>query len=50
MLVAPEDYYLRINLLFEVAGERYHWLNRLIALGWGRKTDEGISYREFEVL
>jgi hypothetical protein len=48
--VDPSEYYLRINFLFETAAEKYHWLNRIIAVASGRKTAAGISYRVEEIL
>src|SRR5512139_2470563 len=42
--VDASAYYLRTSLLFETAAERYDWLNRVIAIGTGRRTVKGIAY------
>ena len=50
----PSDYYLRIHFLFETetssGPRRYDWLNRLIAVGSGRRVADGIDYSVFEIL
>ena len=43
------EYYLRINFLFETTCEKYHWLNRLIAVASGRRVENGIDYVVWEV-
>jgi hypothetical protein len=48
--VEPTEYYLRTAPLFETAAERYHWLNRIVAIGVGRRVSDGVSYDVFEVL
>ena len=35
---------------FETASPQYQWLNRIIAVGTGRRTPEGPVYEVFEVL
>jgi hypothetical protein len=47
--VDPSEYYLRINPLFETGSEKYAWLNRIVAVGVGRRTPVGITYQVFEV-
>jgi len=48
--VDASAYYLRTSLLFETSAERYDWLNRIIAIGTGRRTVKGIAYSVHEVL
>jgi hypothetical protein len=48
--VDPASYYFRITPLFEVASEKYNWLNRVIAVGTGHRFKEGPLYSVFEVL
>ena len=48
--VQADDYYLRINFLFETTMEQYHWLNQIIAVGVGQKTERGIDYVVHQVL
>ena len=48
--VDPADYYLRTALAFETAAPKYDWLNRIIAIGTGRRAPEGPVYDIFEVL
>ena len=48
--VDASEYYLRTSLVFETAAERYDWLNRIIAIGKGRRTVKGIAYSVHEVL
>ncbi len=48
--VDPEDYYFRINPVFETASETYGWLNRILAIGIGARYADGPIYNLFEVL
>jgi hypothetical protein len=48
--VAPEDYYFRINPMFETASEKYGWLNNILAIGTGHRFADGPVYNLFEVL
>jgi hypothetical protein len=48
--VEPTDYYLRTAPFFETAAERYDWINRILAIGVGRRIPDGVSYDVFEVL
>ena len=48
--VAPEEYYLRTVLQFETASETYDWLNRILAVGVGRREPNGVTYDVFEIL
>ena len=48
--VDPGEYYFRTAVAFETAAPRYDWLNRIIAVGTGRRPPEGPVYEVFEVL
>ena len=48
--VDPGEYYLRTTFEFETASERYDWLNHIMAIATGRRTDAGISYSAYEIL
>jgi Protein of unknown function (DUF3237) len=49
-VVDPSSYYLRISPIFEAPAGRYEWLNRIIAIGTGRRFAYGPTYSVFEVL
>jgi len=36
--------------MFETASEKYSWLNRLIAVGVGKRTLTGVGYRIYSIL
>ena len=42
--VAPDEYYFRTTPLFETAAARYDWLNRVVAVGYGRRTASQVAY------
>jgi Protein of unknown function (DUF3237) len=46
----PASYYFRTNPLFETAAKKYDWINRLLAIGIGHRTPEGVTYSVFEIL
>ena len=48
--VDPSEYYFRTAVAFETAAPKYDWLNRIIAIGTGRRPPEGPVYEVFEVL
>jgi hypothetical protein len=48
--VDPAEYYFRTSVAFETAAPAYDWLNRIIAIGTGRRPPEGPIYDIFEVL
>ena len=48
--VEPTEYYLRTAPFFETAAARYDWINRIVAIGVGRRVPDGVSYDVFEVL
>ncbi len=49
-VVDPENYYFRINPMFETASEKYAWLNNSLAIGTGHRFAGGPVYNLFEVL
>jgi Protein of unknown function (DUF3237) len=48
--VAPESYYLRCAPFFETASARYDWLNRIVAVGIGRREPAAAVYEVYEIL
>jgi hypothetical protein len=48
--VDPAEYYFRTAIMFETAAAKYEWLNRIFAIGTGRRLPEGPVYEIFEVL
>lgn len=48
--VDPASYYFRIVPVFETAAPRLQWLNRIIAVGTGRREAAGPIYSIHEVL
>ena len=46
----PSRYYLRIAPVFETASTRYGWLNGVLAVGVGERTDFGVRHVIHEVL
>jgi len=49
-MVDPSEYYFRTAIMFESASAKYDWLNRIFAIGAGRRPPEGPVYDIFEVL
>ncbi|TWO70880.1 DUF3237 domain-containing protein [Caenimonas sedimenti] len=49
-LVDPKDYYFRIVPIFETAAKKYEWLNKMVAVGTGRREPTGPIYTIEEVL
>lgn len=47
--VDPARYYFRTALAFETGAEKYRWLNRLIAVGLGRRTPAGMATDVFAI-
>jgi hypothetical protein len=45
--LSEDAYYFRIQPTFETGDERYAWLNALAAVGYGRRTANGVRYRVF---
>lgn len=48
--VDPENYYFRMNPMFETSATKYDWINRIVAIGTGHRVPEGPLYNIFEVL
>ena len=48
--VDPKDYYFRIAPVFETAANKYEWLNKILAVGTGRREPSGPIYSIEEVL
>ena len=48
--VDPSQYYLRNTPYFEAAAPRYDWLNRIVAVGIGRRMPDHAAYDVFEIL
>ena len=48
--VEPDEYYFRTAPLFETAAETYAWLNRVLAVGIGRRTSRQVCYAVYAVL
>lgn len=48
--VDPATYYFRIAPVFETAANKYEWLNKVVAIGTGRREATGPIYAVHEVL
>lgn len=48
-LVDPARYYLRITPEFETADPRYDWLNGIVAVGIGQRTETGARHALYAV-
>ena len=48
--VDPSEYYLRNTPYFETAAAQYDWLNRIVAVGVGRRMPDHAAYDVFEIL
>jgi hypothetical protein len=48
--VDPSEYYFRISPTFETGREEYSWLNRIVAVGVGRRIPSGPIYDIYEIL
>lgn len=48
--IDPSSYYFRTTPVFETGSEKYGWLNRIVAVGVGRRTGSGVAYAVFEIL
>ena len=46
----PSEYYFRTAPMFETSAERYAWLNRVLAIGIGRRTSRQVCYTVYSVL
>ena len=50
VVVAPSEYYLRNTPCFETSAAKYDWLNRIVAVGVGRRMPDHAAYDVFEIL
>jgi len=48
--VPPDQYYLRNAPFFETGAPRYDWLNRIVAVGVGRREPGAAVYEVYEIL
>jgi hypothetical protein len=48
--VQQHEYYLRNVPFFETGDPRYAWMNRIVAVGMGRRAPGRVAYDIFEVL
>ena len=48
--VDPSEYYFRISPSFETGRDKYSWLNRIVAVGIGRRVPSGPIYDIYEIL
>jgi hypothetical protein len=48
--VDPSEYYFRISPTFETGRDDYSWLNRIVAVGVGRRVTSGPIYDIYEIL
>jgi hypothetical protein len=48
--VAPSEYYLRNTPYFETSAPQYDWLNRIVAVGIGRREPDAAVYDIHEIL
>jgi hypothetical protein len=42
--IDPSEYYHRTTPLFDTGSEQYEWLNRMVAVGIGKRTPTGVEY------
>lgn len=49
-VVDPSEYYFRTTPVFETGSETYGWLNRIIAVGTGRRTPTGVGYTVYAIV
>ena len=49
-VVDPASYYFRMVPVFETASKKYEWINRIVAVGTGRREPAGPFYSVEEVL
>jgi hypothetical protein len=48
--VDPSEYYFRIAPTFETGSDEYSWLNRIVAVGIGRRVPSGPIYDIYEII
>ncbi len=49
-VVPPSEYYLRNTPYFETSAPKYDWLNRIVAVGIGRRMPDHAVYDVFQIL
>jgi len=49
-VVDPKSYYFRVAPTFETSSPKYDWLNRILAVGIGRREKAGPIYAVHEIL
>ncbi|MBS0242940.1 MAG: DUF3237 domain-containing protein [Proteobacteria bacterium] len=49
-VVPPSEYYLRNTPYFETSAKAYDWLNRIVAVGVGRRMPDHAVYEVFQIL
>lgn len=49
-VVPPSEYYLRNTPYFETSAPKYDWLNRIVAVGVGRRMPDHAAYDVFQIL
>ena len=49
-VVDPKTYYFRIAPVFETSAKKYDWINKIVAVGTGRREPMGPIYTVEEVL
>ena len=47
--VSPSQYYFRITPYFETSSESYSWLNKLVAVGVGKREKNSVHYSIYAV-
>lgn len=47
--VPPSEYYFRTTPTFETAAPKYAWLNRLVAVGVGKRLAAGVTYNVYAI-
>ena len=48
--VDPSEYYFRTTPVFETASEKYGWLNKVVTVGTGLVSNEGVEYDVYSIL
>jgi len=48
--IDPSQYYFRTTPVFETASVKYGWLNRIVTVGVGKITPQGVAYKLYSVL
>ena len=48
-VVDPSEYYFRTTPVFETAGEKYKWLNRVLGVAVGRRAATSVVYTVYAI-